>query len=193
MRRPATPELPVAQAAKASKPKTKKTQQAKPLELPAPAAKAAPLQIGYDPAQASLFGLDKEVSDVIPIYRGQDSANDSAQSPISMYDKEIGSLTQADLDQDAANDTAQPRRQANAESRKPQRAIADTDFDSPEWHETVRGIGQRAKQGPLKTVWDEKRKVYRNVPVDRPPANNKPNMTEARLQRRAVLLKILES
>jgi hypothetical protein len=140
-----------------------------------------------------LFGLDKEVSDVIPIYRGQDSANDSAQSPISMYDKEIGSLTQADLDQDAANDTAQPRRQANAESRKPQRAIADTDFDSPEWHEKVRGIGQRAKQGPLKTVWDEKRKVYRNVPVDRPPANNKPNMTEARLQRRAVLLKILES
>jgi hypothetical protein len=193
LRQPATPELPVAQASKAGKPKTKKTQQANPLELPAPAAKAAPLQIGYDPAQASLFGLDKEVTDVIPIYRGQDSANDSAQSPIFMYDKEIGSLTQADLDQDAANDTAQPRRQANAESRKPQRAIADTDFDSPEWHEKVRGIGQRAKQGPLKTVWDEKRKVYRNVPVDRSPANNKPNMTEARLQRRAVLLKILES
>lgn len=37
------------------------------------------------------------------------------------------------------------------------------DFDS-----MVRRVGQRAKQGPLKTVWDPVKRVYKNVPRNDP-------------------------
>jgi hypothetical protein len=49
---------------------------------------------------------------------------------------------------------------------------AEIDF-GPEWDEIVKRVGQRAKQGPLKTVWDEKKRVYRNVPVNDPDQPSK--------------------
>jgi hypothetical protein len=44
---------------------------------------------------------------------------------------------------------------------------AEIDF-GPDWDEIVKRVGQRAKQGPLKTVWDEKKRVYKNVPINDP-------------------------
>lgn len=35
----------------------------------------------------------------------------------------------------------------------------------PEYQAMVQRVGQRAKQGPLKTVWDPVKRVYKNVPV----------------------------
>ena len=35
----------------------------------------------------------------------------------------------------------------------------------PEYQDMVRRVGQRAKQGPMKTVWDPIKRVYKNVPV----------------------------
>lgn len=48
-----------------------------------------------------------------------------------------------------------------------------------DWDAMVSRVGQKAKAGPLKTVYDPERRVYRNVPVNE--------------NRRALLKKILES
>jgi hypothetical protein len=37
----------------------------------------------------------------------------------------------------------------------------------PEYQDMVKRVGQRAKQGPLKTVWDPVKRVYKNVPVNK--------------------------
>lgn len=34
-----------------------------------------------------------------------------------------------------------------------------------EFDEMVKRLGKKAKQGPLKTVWDPVKRVYKNVPV----------------------------
>lgn len=47
--------------------------------------------------------------------------------------------------------------------------IAEGEADyGPEYQDMVRRVGQLAKQGPLKTVWDPVKRVYRNVPVNPP-------------------------
>ena len=37
-----------------------------------------------------------------------------------------------------------------------------------EYQAMVKRVGQRAKQGPLKTVWDPEKRVYKNVPREQP-------------------------
>lgn len=37
--------------------------------------------------------------------------------------------------------------------------------DPEEFDDLVKRVGQRAKQGPMKTVWDPEKRVYKNVPV----------------------------
>lgn len=37
--------------------------------------------------------------------------------------------------------------------------------EDPEFQDMVARLGQRAKQGPLKTVWDPVKRVYKNVPI----------------------------
>jgi hypothetical protein len=39
-------------------------------------------------------------------------------------------------------------------------------YDADEFDAIVARLGQRAKQGPMKTVWDPERRVYKNVPVN---------------------------
>lgn len=51
-------------------------------------------------------------------------------------------------------------------------------YDPEEWDAMVRRVGQRAKQGPLKTVWDPVKRVYKNVPVK---DDNKKDVDEAQL------------
>lgn len=38
----------------------------------------------------------------------------------------------------------------------------------PEWDEKVKRVGQLAKEGPRKTVWDPVKRVYKTVPVNEP-------------------------
>lgn len=46
---------------------------------------------------------------------------------------------------------------------KPERPEADY---GDEYQAMVSRVGQRAKQGPLKTVWDPVKRVYKNVPKE---------------------------
>lgn len=50
----------------------------------------------------------------------------------------------------------------------------DKDFDKfgPEWDAMVKRVGKVAKAGPLKTVWDPVKRVYKNVPVNTPKTQN---------------------
>jgi len=38
-------------------------------------------------------------------------------------------------------------------------------YDPEEFDDLLKRVGQRAKQGPMKTVWDPVKRVYKNVPV----------------------------
>ena len=40
-------------------------------------------------------------------------------------------------------------------------------YDADEFDAMVSRVGQRAKQGPLKTIWDPERRIYKNVPADK--------------------------
>lgn len=40
-------------------------------------------------------------------------------------------------------------------------------YDPNEFDAMVARLGQRAKQGPLKTVWDPERRIYKNVPAEK--------------------------
>lgn len=69
---------------------------------------------------------------------------------------------------------------ATAESSKSSRREADYGAD---YQDMVRRVGQLAKQGPRKTVWDAERRVYRTVPINQPrsdkpvkEATHAPNM-----------------
>ena len=42
--------------------------------------------------------------------------------------------------------------------------IADK-YDPEEFDAMVARLGQKAKQGPMKTVWDPVKRVYKNVPI----------------------------
>lgn len=43
--------------------------------------------------------------------------------------------------------------------------IADR-YDQDEWDEKMQRLKKLAGQGPLKTVWDPEKRVYKNVPVN---------------------------
>ena len=52
----------------------------------------------------------------------------------------------------------------------------------PEWDEKVKRLGQMAKEGPRKTVWDPVKRVYKTVPVNAPKKefdNDAKGITEA--------------
>ncbi len=42
--------------------------------------------------------------------------------------------------------------------------VSNSEFD-----EMVKRLGKKAKQGPMKTVWDPVKRVYKNVPVNQKP------------------------
>ena len=46
--------------------------------------------------------------------------------------------------------------------------IADR-YDQDEWDEKVQRLKKLAGMGPLKTVWDPEKRVYKNVPVNQNP------------------------
>jgi hypothetical protein len=43
----------------------------------------------------------------------------------------------------------------------------ETDYGA-DYQDMVRRVGQMAKQGPRKTVWDPVKRVYKTVPVNPP-------------------------
>jgi hypothetical protein len=58
-------------------------------------------------------------------------------------------------------------------------AEGETKYDAA-WDEKVKRLGQMAKQGPRKTVWDPVRRVYKTVPVNtaKPTQENIFSLTE---------------
>ena len=50
----------------------------------------------------------------------------------------------------------------------------EVDYDDPRWDAMVSRVGKLAKSGPLKTVWDPVKRVYKNVPAN----NNKEPVKE---------------
>ena len=59
------------------------------------------------------------------------------------------------------------RRAQLTNNLKDQGVAEGDDYDS-EWDEKVKRIGQMAKQGPRKTVWDPVKRVYKTVPINVP-------------------------
>lgn len=59
-------------------------------------------------------------------------------------------------------------------------AESETNYDS-EWDEKVKRVGQMAKEGPRKTVWDPVKRVYKTVPVNAPQDKKVPKPVAERL------------
>lgn len=51
----------------------------------------------------------------------------------------------------------------------------------PEWQAMVKRVGQRAKEGPRKTVWDPVKQVYTTAPIN-PPKKKEQGMGEGRYE-----------
>jgi hypothetical protein len=56
----------------------------------------------------------------------------------------------------------------------------EADYGS-EWDEKVKRVGQMAKEGPRKTVWDPVKRVYKTVPVNAPQDKKVPKPVAERL------------
>ena len=56
----------------------------------------------------------------------------------------------------------------------------EVEYDA-EWDEKVRRVGQMAKEGPRKTVWDPVKRVYKTVPVNSPKEEISNDVLESRL------------
>jgi hypothetical protein len=68
----------------------------------------------------------------------------------------------------------------------------------PEFQAMVKRVGDKAKQGPLKTVWDPVKRVYKNVPVGKEKevkelAQAKPQTTQAQAAAKALQAGILKA
>lgn len=48
------------------------------------------------------------------------------------------------------------------------KGVAEPERDWSEWDEKIARLKKLAKSGPLKTVWDPVKRVYRNVPEKDP-------------------------
>ena len=62
---------------------------------------------------------------------------------------------------------------AEETTRRRKREEPEMDYDDPEWTSKVERLRKLAGMGPLKTVWDPVKRVYKNVPV-----NNKKEVNE---------------
>jgi hypothetical protein len=49
-----------------------------------------------------------------------------------------------------------------------EQGVAEGDDYDSEWDEKVKRLGQMAKEGPRKTVWDPVKRVYKTVPINAP-------------------------
>jgi hypothetical protein len=49
---------------------------------------------------------------------------------------------------------------------------SEKEYDA-DWDDMVSRVGAKAKQGPLKTVWDPATRKYKNVPVNEPKKDEK--------------------
>ena len=58
-----------------------------------------------------------------------------------------------------------PPAMATTETKRKTSEPNEVDYDDPRWDAMVNRVGQLAKSGPLKTVWDPEKRVYRVVPV----------------------------
>jgi hypothetical protein len=57
-------------------------------------------------------------------------------------------------------------KQQAAENKEQKPEAPEADYDDPNWDAKVKRVGQMAKQGPRKTVWDPVKRVYKTVPVN---------------------------
>ena len=58
-----------------------------------------------------------------------------------------------------------PPAMATTETKRKTPEPDEVDYDDPRWDAMVKRVGQLAKSGPLKTVWDPEKRMYRVVPV----------------------------
>jgi hypothetical protein len=82
-------------------------------------------------------------------------------------------LTRAEFERINANDRAAARARAGTPQNEAINKLAEQfaafmeaqDEYGPEYQAMVQRVGQRARQGAMKTVWDPVKRVYKNVPV----------------------------
>jgi len=85
--------------------------------------------------------------------------------------KEKSDNDDADQEQpqlDAPVASVAPEAPGPEQGHEPIAETKEKDLYGDEYQDKVKSVGQKAKQGPMKTVWDEKTRKYKVVPVNQP-------------------------
>lgn len=171
---------PKSKPAKGKKVKTK-------APAPKPTAKSQP-RLSAPPAPSAMSQVAKQlttqnpevlepdftdtVSDELPRFRKIDTTKavdvpyrtptraelpgDVAQNVNAYADAMVGDKLRQTVDQELAK----------TEGKQKKSEPPEVDYDDPRWDAMVKRVGQLAKQGPRKTVWDPVKRVYKTVPVN---------------------------
>lgn len=110
--------------------------------------------------------------DVVP----RNVANNVKQNINTMGDAMVGDKLQQVAKDELGNqqDWTQPandelpmfRKKQAAENKEQKSEPPEVDYDDPKWDAMVKRVGQKAKEGPRKTVYDPVKRVYKTVPVN---------------------------
>jgi hypothetical protein len=110
--------------------------------------------------------------DVVP----RNIANNVKQNINTMGDAMVGDKLQQVAKDELGNqqDWTQPandelpmfRKKQAAENKEQKSEPPEVDYDDPKWDAMVKRVGQKAKEGPRKTVYDPVKRVYKTVPVN---------------------------
>jgi len=108
-------------------------------------------------ARSNLLTTGRAVAGLLKIIQDQDNLPEWGQEKIAKAEMMLVSIW----------DYLQSQKEQGIDPKIESVSEAEQDFGA-DWDEIVKRVGQRAKQGPLKTVWDPQKRVYKNVPVNDP-------------------------
>ncbi len=108
-------------------------------------------------ARSNLLTTGRAVAGLLKIIQDQDNLPEWGQEKIAKAEMMLVSIW----------DYLQSQKEQGIDPKIESVSEAEQDFGA-DWDEIVKRVGQRAKQGPLKTVWDPEKRVYKNVPVNDP-------------------------
>ena len=153
--KPTTPDAPAPRETPAPAPAP-----AKPAK---PAAKPAPLALREPEAPSSMSSMTKQLTAQNPDVL--EPATNFVKGSAPRFDN-TGAQDVVAKDTSANDELPMFGKQQAAENKEQKPEAPEVDYDDPKWDDMVKRVGQMAKQGPRKTVWDPVKRVYKTVPVN---------------------------
>jgi hypothetical protein len=126
--------------------------------LPAPGAQA------FGSMTPALAAAGNPQQSLFPNNYAQDSAN-MALRKVKQDAQDIDFKDVASIDK--LRKLAQREIEPTDENKESKPERPEADYDDPKWDAMVKRVGQKAKEGPRKTVWDPVKRVYKTVPVNK--------------------------